>query len=437
MPAEAPPAAPAGVTIVEGNTPGLPSASPREIKVSEMSRSPQPERKPKAAPAAAPATEPPKPVEAPAPKSKSAKDKMIDNLRGKAKDNAGNPIQQEPEPAAAPPEGAPAAEPAPAAADPKKDKPNPWKLKEEWENRAKTAEQKLVDAEKRAIPEATWKDTQEQLKKAQDRLKELEGEIRYVDYTKSEEFKTKYQQPYEQAWGRAMNELGELTVDDGNGTQRALQAADILDLVNLPLPKAKALADEKFGAFASDVMAHRKEIRKLYDEQSAALDQAKKDATTTMQQREQQANEQRQKMSTEIMTEWKTANDQVAADPKYGRYFVPTDGDPEGNQRLAKGFELVDRAFTENQMDPKLTPQQRRDVIRRHSAVRNRAAAFGRLVHWKNSLESQVKALTEELAQYKGSEPGAGGRVDKTEPAAPTTAMGRMQAELRKKMKPM
>ena len=438
MPAEAPPAAaPSGVKIVESPV-IMPKPTTKTISVSEMSRSTQGAPPPKEAATAEP------------PKRGSAKDKMFGDLRKKAKDAAGNLVNQEPdpkdsaalpakpsaEPAATPPTaGEPPVSPGESTTQPAKTKDgkvNPWHLVDEYKKKIGELETQQVELGKRAIPEAKWKEMESELTKFRTRAQELEGEIRYVDYTKSEEFKTKYQQPYEAAWHRANSELSEINVEDGNGGSRPANQNDMMELVNAKLGDARKIADEKFGPFANEAMAHRKDIRKLYDEQTAALETARKDAGEREKQRNEQTSKVREQMSTELLTSWKSANDEVMADTKHGKYFQPIEGDAEGNQRLAKGFELADRAFSESPSDPKLTPEQRREVIKRHAAVRLRAAAYGRLRAQNEAFEGRIAALTKELEQYKGSEPAMGGSRETSPATGNGTAMDRMKAELRK-----
>jgi hypothetical protein len=386
----------------------------------------------------------------PSAKPGSAKSRMFDDLRKKANSGTPDPAAEPVKPAApakpsadpAPdPAAAPAPDPAkPAASEPAKagkEKPNAWKLKEEWEGRAKTAEAKLVEAEKRAIPQAQWEDVQKQLETVKKQRDELEQEIRFVNYQKSDDFKTKYQQPYEAAWSRAMGNLEGLTVTGPDGNERPIAAQDILELVNTrDLKAARQMAKDKFGEdFANDVMAHRNEIRRLYDEQSTALEDARKTATTREEENRKNQEKQYGEVTTSIKTLWKTSNDEAAADPKHGKYFAAKEGDAEGNQRLAKGFELADRAFSENPMAPGLTAEQRKEIVQRHAVIRNRAAAFGRLRSWYEGALSQIETLTKELSQYKGTEPAVGGGREPVTPAQGGKAFERMMGELRKKAK--
>jgi hypothetical protein len=384
------------------------------------------------------------------PKKGTARAEMLKDLKKQAK--TGPPLEEpaaEPEPTPAPRPGAPDPEPEPtpeptptgepettppadpkAAADPKK-KVNPWKLVDEYKAKVAKLETDVAEAGKRGIPKPEWDAIQEKLTKTEARAKELEEEIKYVNYTKSEEYRTKYQEPYEKAWGRAMGELKELTVDDGQGNPRAVNTEDLLELVNLPLVKAKQLATEKFGDFADEVMGHRKEIRKLHDEQSAALEQARKVAG----ERETATAGQVKEMQGAVLKDWNTFNEEILGHEKYGTYFKPVEGDEQGNQRLAKGFELADRAFSESAMAPGLTAEQRKSIVQRHAVVRNRAAAFGRLVYQIETAQSRIAELEKELGQYKGSEPGATGSQPRVEPHTSGSKMSSVLEDLRRRAK--
>lgn len=322
--------------------------------------------------------------------------------------------------------------------DGKKGKVSPWKLVEEYKAKNAALERDLATAKGSAVPEADRKSYDERIQKAEARAKEVEDHLRFVDYSKTEEFKTKYIAPYEKAWSSAMSELKEITLTDpGTQTERAVTSNDLLELVNLPLGKARQIANEVFGDFADDVMAHRKEIRNLYDAQNTALEDAKKNGAEVM----KKAHEEAQQKSSDILSfvneAWTKENEAVLKDEKYGQYFSPREGDEVWNQRLAKGYDLVDRAFAENPRDPSLTPDQRKAVVRRHAAIRNRAASWGAVRAENDVLKAKIAAIEKELGDYKGSEPGTGGgnHGGNGAPAAAGSAKDQMFAELQKRAK--
>jgi hypothetical protein len=405
--------------------PALANAPKVEIKVSQMTPSAEP---------AAP------------PKKGSAREEMFKNLRGRAGQEPGTEkatptpesleSEERYEDAPEEPKKLESSETKPEAkAEPKKVKANPWKLVEEFKHKLAAAEASRLDIEKRAIPEDKWKERETELENNRKRNKELEEEIKFVNYAKSEEFKNNYQVPYEKAWSRAMSELGELTVVE-NGTERPLAANDILELVNLPLGKASELAKDKFGdLLASEVMAHRKEIKGLFEKQSEALEGAKKAGA----ERDKKMTEESQRafgeMATSIKTTWSKANEDIIADPKVGKFFSPVEGDAEVNQRLAKGFELADRAFSENPAAPGLTAEQRATIVKRHAAVRNRAAAFGRLVYENEKYVGRIAELEKTLSEYKGSEPETKGNTPPAKKSDEGRGMAGVLADLRKRAK--
>ncbi len=388
----------------------------------------------------------PAPAAPPAPPAPgSAKSKMIETLKSRAKPepsaNGEPPALTSPhaKESAKEPEKPPVSEPVtppteePTATEADKKKVNPWKLVDEYKAKVAKAEAEKLELSKRAIPQDKWEETQKRLEAESKRNQELEEHIKFVDYSKSNEFKEKYQAPYDAAWKRAMGELGELTVETEDGN-RALAPADLLELVNMTLPEARARAEQVFGSFANDVMQHRKEIRSLFDQQNAALESAKKGSL----EREKQMLEQSERQRTEVLSElkevWTKANESALADEKYGKFFKPEEGDEQGNQRLAKGFELADRSFAEDPFAKGLTPEQRREITQRKAAVRNRCAAFGKLHHLNSQLEQKVATLAKELEQYKASSPSTGGRASPA-PNSKPGGFASLADELRKRAK--
>jgi hypothetical protein len=288
-------------------------------------------------------------------------------------------------------------------------KANPWKIVDQLRN-------ELAEAKKSTGQGLAEKEKGEFLTKLQEfekRNAELENEMRFVNYEKSAEFKTKYEQPYDNAWKKAAGELKEIPVITGEGTSRPATPQDLLKLVNMPLGEARALADEMFGPFANDIMAHRKEIRNLFDSRSQALEEARK----TGAEREKQQREMIEKgwgaLQNHVKEQWVKENESWTKHEKVGKYLTPSEGDEEGNKRLAKGFALADKALATNPMDPNLSTEQRAEAVKSMAALRNRAAAFGRLTHIVEARDKEIAALKEKLKGYESSEPGAAGGTAK------------------------
>ncbi len=360
---------------------------------------------------------------APAPKEPDEKGKP-------AKPASPVEVSEEEEPAAGDSkDGAAAAAPS----DPKK-KPSPWKIVEELKAKRAELEAKLLEMEKRAIPEDKWKATQETLTAKENRLAELEEEIKFVNYQKSEPYK-KMQAEYEGAWSRAVSSLSEIQVETEGGNSRPMNAEDILELVNASDVKAKKLAIEKYGDMEGLVMQHRDKIRQLFEHQASEEQKARSEGSD----REKAQTEKQQREFGElagvVKETWSKANSDITADPKYGQFFTPVDGDEQGNQRLAKGFELADRAFSENPTAPGLTKEQRQEIVKRHAAVRNRAAAFGKLVYMNQQKDTRIAELQKLVDEYKGSEPDTSGSKPNGGNGEKRTTMSGVLEDLRKRAK--
>lgn len=314
-----------------------------------------------------------------------------------------------------------------------KKKVSPWKLVDQYKSRVAELEKAVADAKTTGLAETEKKTLTERLTQAETRLKEYEEELRYTNYQKHPEFKEKYQQPYEDAWKKWMGELGELMVPTADGAERPLAPQDLLELVNMPLQKAREQANQVFGDFADDVMSARKEIRSLFDAQNKALEEARKAGAERDQKRTEGLKAQQEAIRKQAVDLWNQVNEEVVKNEQYGHYFRPVEGDAEGNERLKKGFELADKAFSVNSFDPRLTPEQRAEIVKLHAAVRNRCASFGRLTYQNQKLQGELKALKEELAKFKGAQPGAGeGTRTEESQGHPSSAREAVFAGLRK-----
>lgn len=316
--------------------------------------------------------------------------------------------------------------------DGKEKKVSPWKLIEEYKQKLAKAESEKLETEKRAVPADKWKEKEAALEASQKRLTELEEEIRFSNYKKSKPYQ-EMQDKYKGAWTKAMSTLSEITLQGENG-ERAMTPNDLLELVNLSDVQAKRAAIDKYGDLEGLVMQHRDKIRDLADQQATEEEKARSEGAM----REKTKLEEVQKKYTEVTSEIKDtytkANQQASDDPKNGKYFKPIEGDQDWNQRLAKGFELVDRGFNESPLQDGISPEERRARVERHVAIRNRAAAFGPLKSQNQKLEAKIAEMQKVLDEFKGSEPKRGGSLPETQPQK-RAGMTSLLEELRKKAK--
>lgn len=393
------------------------------------------------------------------PKPGSAKDRLFADLRKRAKPSAMSSSQPTTENAPAAP-ASPAGQPspknagaaggndpatpavgdpaaAPATAKEEKAEKNPWRVVDKWKARATELEGELAKIKTSPVGEAAKQEFQGKIDSLQKRNEDLENEIRFVNYEKSTEFQTKYSEPYKKAWSRAAKEISEIPVRDASGEERAATINDLAEIVNMPLGRARAAAEQVFGGFADDIMGFRKEILGLLDVQNQALDDAKKTGIQRDKDREDSMRRNGETLQKHITETWSKANEEFTKDPKVGSYFTPREGDEDGNTRLSKGFDLVDRAYNSpNINDPKLSPEERANIVRLHAAVRNRAASWGRLRFELETTQARTKELEKELAKYKATVPGpSGAPAAAASQTAHTSVKDSIFADLRRRAK--
>lgn len=262
----------------------------------------------------------------------------------------------------------------------------------------------------------------ERYKQIEARNKELEQEITFVNYEKSEDYQKNYWGPYVKAWENCRRDIKELTVEAkdaaGNFVERPATEDDVMTLASLPLGEARKRCNALFGDSADDVMFHVREIRKLSDAQQTALAQARKNAAN----RSQELIKQNQEMNGTRVRVFNESNQQLAE--KFPRWFKPIEGDNAGNARLSSGEALVKLMFNSREVtadDVKLLPKSFREEmeakgrlsteseVRLHALVRSKAMNHDRAIFQANELRKKVAELEKALKQYEESEPPLGG----------------------------
>ncbi len=335
-----------------------------------------------AAPAAAPAPET-KPADAPAPETK---------------------------PAAAAPEAKPA---APAAkkdftddeiALARKEKPDhkAWKILDSVKARASQTETQLKSelAKLQAKPNETPADTAriEQLQKLID---EKDGEVKTwkqrveeADFTRSEEYTTKYVQPYQNEKRRALDEVKKLTFrfTDTDGVQQTRPAneADFEKAMSLGASEQDEYLEAAFGKSAWRITNRINELERI---RSASI-QATQDFSTNYEKnkvaRELEAKRQRETYEKELGD----AYTGFQKDPEIGRYVSEAEDDPDGTKLYKSELEKFDGFKT---VQPTAADA---------ATVRARYAMAPRLLHVTKQQQAKIASLEADLAKFRGADPG-------------------------------
>ena len=260
---------------------------------------------------------------------------------------------------------------------------------------------------------------------------ELESHIEFLDFQKSNTFKTKYQQPYSEAYFKAVSDFQQLTVrvpgpDVGEDGQpiyvtRPATDKDLLYLANLDLSQMDEQAEAMFGKSAPRVIRHVERVRELAEAQDKAIHEAQTKSGEVSKTRKFQM----QQFQQQQHALWETYNNAIAQ--KFPEVFGPAEGDNEGNALLKRGFEEADRLFAPA---PDAKPMSTEERIQFHAKLRNKIANHDRLFRRLKTVQAELDEARASLAEYEKSEPAAGRGGA---PGAPTKGfMEEVDAELEK-----
>lgn len=306
---------------------------------------------------------------------------------------------------------------APAAPTkaPEPAKPEPASLKqfrEQYEMTKKERDDfaaKVAELE-RAKSEGTRKEVEEAtkaLKAEMDSIRknaeELDTEVRYLNYTRSGEYKQKYETPLREAWQTALGDIEGIRVTDEDGTERDANHQDIMALLNVPVAKAAIIAQETFGPAAPEIMAHRRRLIELTQARDKSIAEWKEKGA----QREVESKKQlesRQARSRDLF------ESQFADYEKtHAQLFGREEGDEDGNKLLDESDRLVRIALKGEGIDADMGYDDKVDLITKAQAqVALRARAYGRERLRVIRLQQKVAELEKKVGKVRSSEPGQG-----------------------------
>jgi hypothetical protein len=304
---------------------------------------------------------------------------------------------------------APAKAPEPAA----KNEPASLKqFREQYEMTKKERDDfaaKVAELE-RAKSEGTRKEVEEAtkaLKAEMDSIRknaeELDTEVRYLNYTRSGEYKQKYETPLREAWQTALGDIEGIRVTDEDGTERDANHQDIMALLNVPVAKAAIIAQETFGPAAPEIMAHRRRLIELTQARDKSIAEWKEKGA-------QREVESKKQLESRQMRSRDLFESQFADYEKtHAQLFGREDGDEDGNKLLDESDRLVRIALKGEGIDADMGYDDKVDLITKAQAqVALRARAYGRERLRVIRLQQKVAELEKKVGKVRSSEPGQG-----------------------------
>ena len=319
-------------------------------------------------------------------------------------------------------EAAPAAKTEPA-------KPEPTSIKQFREQYDLTKKERddfaaKVSELERARSEGTRKEVEEAtkaLKSEMDTIRknaeELDTEVRYLNYTRSGEYKQKYETPLREAWQTALGDIDGIRVTDADGTERDANHHDIMAILNVPVAKAAIIAQEMFGAAAPEIMTHRRRLLELTQSRDKSIAEWKEKGSQREVERSKQV-EGRQSRSRELFES--QFSDYEKSHPQL---FGREEGDDDGNKLLDESDRLIRIALKGEGVDADMGYEDKVDLITKAQAqVALRARAYGRERLRVIRLQQKVAELEKKVGKVRSSEPGQGEGTSTAARAVPKSA---------------
>jgi hypothetical protein len=244
--------------------------------------------------------------------------------------------------------------------------------------------------------------------KKEQRLQSLESDLYSRDYRESPEFKVKYETPWKNKYGQALEEVKGLTVtfkENDEDRTRPATKADFDRVLGAPtLTVARRMAKELFGDDADVALQYRAELNQIEENGNKAVSEK----SVTFQ-------ETRKQMLDRMQNDGKTfeaARNQYdqAIVQKYPEFFGDDGTNAEVTAALKQGGEFVDNAVNgANNM-----PLEERAKMT--SLIRRWAVSWPRDQVIIKQLRADIASKEEELKKYRKSDPGSGGEGGGTPP---------------------
>jgi len=284
----------------------------------------------------------------------------------------------------------------------------------EREKRISELQEQMASFEKRRY----WTDEDLKLHEAATkRLSELESELYSRDYTSSPEYKSKYQDRFDEVWREASEEIKGMTIRYPDGTdeagnpkfsERQATNKDLLAVTDAPPSERMRIAKQLFGEDREAVLQWAREIAVIRKEAAKAVEEKRNGYASEITQRNQKLQAANQQVSGFI--------EQMSGhlEKTYPHIFSAPEDQPEAREALKKGFGFVDES-SRKMMEYDINTRAARAAV-----IRSMAGAFPRLVMDNTRLSARVQELEEQLGKFEKSDPsnlggtgGGGGETKK------------------------
>lgn len=246
-----------------------------------------------------------------------------------------------------------------------------------------------------------------------------------TDYARSDEYKKKYIEPFQREKQSAFEEVKGLqfivkpATEDAEAVTRQATEADFMEAMNLPPSRQGAFINEHFGASAWLVIQRIVELSRIKREAQYDVQNHAEQFQKTQQEQESKTKKELDFVKTE------RAKAHAELEEKWPALFSVKhyESDPDAKKMLEDGYAYVDRS--EEEIDT-MPPEEKAALA---SVLRARAASAPLLNLLLERQTAKITELEQELAKYRGSDPGATKGEAPTVPA-PVKSKGIQEAAL-------
>jgi hypothetical protein len=257
------------------------------------------------------------------------------------------------------------------------------------------------------IDDGETKKFTERITKLEKDLQERDQTLSRAAYENSPEFKRDYLGPYQDAFLLGRETIAKFSLTDAEGATRKATAEDFDQLISLYIQdpdRAAAAVNDLFGNKSGTVNAHLIEVQKQYARMQRAKQEGDKALTAQRELETKQHGEWRERVGKRINSTFEAAY--RVADQKFPELFGLSETDAKEKEIYDKAVELSAKAFGgASPYDPKLSDEQRDDLVAAHAAVWRRSAQFPVLARRLKQASGRIAELEKELKQFKASEP--------------------------------
>ena len=252
---------------------------------------------------------------------------------------------------------------------------------------------------------------QERLKEIEKKNSEYEDKLRFENFTKSEEFRTKYEEPYHEAFTQGRDVMAQMkVVDKETGEWKQFAADDFDRLMTIQDHGQFSDALEAMGltgARAQVIIEARSQVRGIMNKADKAKADYQKNGQKIETERRERFESEFKSMKEGVNQVWQKSLNEPRS--KLPEIFQPVEGDSEGNKLLEDGYAFAAEAFKSmDPFKPNLTTEQRHTIVQKHAEMFNKAASWDKLAYLLAKERGEKKAIAKKLADLESSQPGPG-----------------------------